>query len=137
MISQKSDTKSHLDDREKIRQTTLDYVEGWYRGDTERMRRSLHPSLVKRTLKKDSPTGHTYLNYLTQEEMVVATEEGGGSFVEIDEQAYTITILDIYEEIASVRADNPDWIDYLHLVKLNGEWLIVNVLYTVNRKKSK
>ena len=65
--------------------------------------------------------------------MVVATEEGGGTHVRIDKLAYTITILDICEEIASIRGDNPDFIDYLHLVKLDEVWVIVNVLYTANR----
>ena len=65
--------------------------------------------------------------------MVVATADGGGSHVARDKQFYTVTILDLYEEMASVRAASPDWIDYLHLVRQNGEWLIVNVLYTANR----
>lgn len=124
-----------MTDEEAIRKTALDYVEGWYQGDADRMRRSLHPSLVKRALKSDSPNGRFYLNYLTQEEMVVATKDGGGTHVPKEKQAFEITILDIYEEIASVRADNPDWIDYLHMVKLNGEWVIANVLYTENRNK--
>lgn len=136
MASQTDGPKNHINEKEAIRRTALDYLEGWYQGDAERIGRSLHPSLVKRALKKDSPTGREYLNYLTREEMVVATEEGGGTHVAIDKQLYTITILDIYEEVASVRADNPDWVDFLHLVKLNGEWVIVNVLYTTNRSKS-
>jgi hypothetical protein len=135
MTSQAGDTKTHLSDEEAIRQTALDYVEGWYQADAERMRRCLHPSLVKRALKKDSPTGRRYLNYLTREEMVVATEDGGGTHVAIDQQVYTVTLLDVCGEIASVRADSPDWVDYLHVVKLDGGWVIANVLYTHNPNK--
>ena len=68
--------------------------------------------------------------------MVLATEGGGGTHIPEEERTYTISVLDIYEEIACVRADNPDWIDYLHLAKLDGRWLIVNVLYTANRSDS-
>ncbi len=35
----------------------LDYIEGWYAGDAERMERSLHDDLVKRTPDDGSTTG--------------------------------------------------------------------------------
>src|SRR5687767_13133238 len=35
-------------DSTAIRATALDYVEGWYEGNPERMTRALHPELVKR-----------------------------------------------------------------------------------------
>ncbi|KPK03100.1 MAG: hypothetical protein AMJ56_19990 [Anaerolineae bacterium SG8_19] len=123
---------NRTDDRQAIRQAALDYVEGWYDGDTDRMARCLHPSLVKRTVKRLSPNGREYLNYLTREEMVVGTAEGGGTHVPKDRRQYTITILDLYGEIAAVRAENPDWIDYLQLARIEGQWVIVNVLYTIN-----
>lgn len=34
---------------EAIRQTALDYIEGWYTGNAERMERSLHPELAKKS----------------------------------------------------------------------------------------
>ncbi len=123
-----------MKDIDAIRQACLDYVEGWYEADSQRMRRSLHPALVKRMLKRESPDGLEYLNYLTQDEMVAATENGGGSRVPPEQRAYDIVILDKYEEIAMVKAANPHWIDYLHLVNTNGQWLIANVLYTKNRE---
>ena len=33
-------------DSSAIRATALDYVEGWYEGNAERMSRALHPELV-------------------------------------------------------------------------------------------
>lgn len=53
-----------------------------------------------------------------------------------DKRTYTITILDVYGEIGTVKADNPDWIDYLHLVKMDGERVIERVLYAANRSKN-
>ena len=64
--------------------------------------------------------------------MVVGTAEGGSTRVSKDRRQYTITILDLYGEIAAVRAENPDWIDYLQLARIEGQWVIVNVLYTIN-----
>ena len=35
-------------DADAIKQTALDYIEGWYEGNAERMERALHPELAKR-----------------------------------------------------------------------------------------
>jgi hypothetical protein len=39
------------------------------------------------------------------------------------------TILDRFENVASVKADADYGVDYLHMAKWNGEWLIVNILW--------
>ena len=36
---------------DQITAAALDYVEGWFDGDTDRMRRALHPDLAKRRLR--------------------------------------------------------------------------------------
>lgn len=132
MPSQTARSHEQQIESEAIRQTTLDYVEGWYEGDAGRMQRCLHPSLVKRAVKQVNPSGKEYLNYLTKEVMVLNTEAGYGKHVPVEQRVYRIVILDISGNIASVRAESPDWIDYLHLAKLNGKWLIANALYTTN-----
>lgn len=38
-------------DKAAITQTALDYLEGWYAGDGERMERALHPELAKRIVR--------------------------------------------------------------------------------------
>jgi hypothetical protein len=40
-----------------------------------------------------------------------------------------VTILDVYENAASVKIVASDWIDYLHVARWNGSWRIVNVLW--------
>lgn len=134
-MSKDSDKTVESEDEKAIRQVSLDYVEGWYNGDAERMHRSIHTALVKRGIKRDVPSGREYLNYLTHEIMVLDTAEGFGTHVPEDQRVYDITILDISGEIASVRADSPDWIDHLHLAKLNGQWVIANAIYTANPNK--
>jgi len=49
----------------------------------------------------------------------------------------TITILDIFENIATVKATTEyfPFIDYCHLGKVNGEWKIINVLWAMKPKK--
>ena len=41
------------DDEAAIKATALDYLEGWYSRDAERMERALHPDLAKRIVRVD------------------------------------------------------------------------------------
>ena len=59
---------------EAITQTALDYIEGWYEGNAERMERALHPNLAKRAVRKNPKTGKAALLDLTKEMMVSFTE---------------------------------------------------------------
>jgi hypothetical protein len=116
-----------------IRGAALDYAEGWFDGDAERMERCLHPKLVKRAIWYRADTGERYFNDLTKEVMVRATDEGGGKDVPRDKLYYKVDSLDVYEEAAVVRVESYPYLDYLQLLKDDGQWLIVNVLYTSNR----
>ncbi len=111
-----------------------DYYGGWYEANVKRIARSLHPDLAKRAIRKDK-SGKDFLHHLSKEQMLEITKEGGGSDIPIKHQHYEITILDKYEEIASVKVVAYEYIDYLQLAKQDGQWLIVNALWTENRSK--
>ncbi len=115
-----------------IRQAALDYMQGWYEGDVERMRRSLHPELAKRAILLDPQTGAERVQHLTQRNMLDMTQRGGGD-APVDKRRYEVSILDLNGDIASVRADSYDYVDYLHLARCAGQWLIVNALYADRR----
>ena len=40
-----------------------------------------------------------------------------------------IRILDVFGKAAVVRADADGWVDFLQIARLDGEWVIVNVLW--------
>jgi len=40
-----------------------------------------------------------------------------------------IKILDIYNRIASVKLISDNWVEYLQLIKLDGEWEIMNSIW--------
>jgi hypothetical protein len=115
-------------DAAALRATALDYVMGWYTGDADRMARALHPDLAKRDVTYDS-TGAPVLRHMTAEMLIEGTRRGWGTDTPEDERRADVTILDVFGNTASVRADMRDWIDYLHLAQWNGEWKIVNVLW--------
>jgi hypothetical protein len=128
------DANPQTPDEAAVRQAALDYAEGWFEGDPQRMAHSLHPKLVKRALKVDPDTGTHDLNYLTKDDMVRLTTEGGGLDVPRDTLIYKIDILEIVQEIAVVRCETTPYIDHLQLVKQNGQWQIANILYTFKPK---
>ena len=115
-------------DSSGIRATALDYIEGWYAGDAERMERSLHPQLAKRILMRDRRAAGQ-LVVTSALELVQQTRRGGGRTTPAADQRTEVTILDMFENAASVRVDAHGWIDYMHMVRLEDRWVIVNVLW--------
>lgn len=122
-------------EKEAITSAALDYVEGWFEGDAERMDRALHPQLAKRMVVPNLQGGPERFIHLSKEQMVEATEKGGGKKVPPEKRSIKVTVLDTYRGIASVRIDSVAYIDYLHLAKSEGGWKIVNVLWTNNIKE--
>ena len=116
-------------DSAAIRATALDYIEGWYEGNPERMERALHPELAKRIVMTDAKCGRSRLDQMSAMSLVKGTRAGYGKETPADKRQKDVTILDVFENAASVKVVASDWIDYLHMGKSNGKWLIVNVLW--------
>ena len=115
-----------------IRAAALDYIEGWYTANADRMTRALHPELAKRIMYTDS-AGLTWIRNMGATELIRGTGSGGGSRTPAEQQRKDVRILDIFQNTASVRVDASTWVDYLHLVKWRGRWMILNVLWEVRR----
>jgi hypothetical protein len=116
-------------EKEAIKQTALDYIEGWYEGNAERMERALHPELAKRIVRTDVKSGRSSLGQMSAMSLVLGTRAGGGKQTPAEKRLKDVTILDVFENAASVKVVASDWIDYLHVAKWNGRWVIVNVLW--------
>lgn len=66
--------------------------------------------------------------------LVQYTRAGGGKNTPKDKQQKDVTILDVFENAASVKVVASDWVDYLQMAKFNGRWVIVNVLWELTPK---
>ena len=115
-----------MDDVGLIRATVLDYFEGWFDGDPERMRRALHTGLAKRSLAEDGAG----LDHLTSETMVSATARGVGKREDPQERRLDIDVVDRHGDIATVVVDSAVYREYLHLVRTGDGWKIANALWT-------
>jgi hypothetical protein len=121
-------------DEAAIRRAALDYAEGWYEGNPERMERALHPELAKRIVRTDAQ-GRSRLDQMSALTLINGVKAGHGKETPPAEQLKDVTILDIYGGTASVKVVMSEWIDYLHLARWNGQWRIVNVLWELKPGK--
>jgi len=113
-----------MEDNEAILQAALDYIEGWYQGNAARMDRALHTKLVKRRI---TPDGEVW--EVSKEWMVDATGKGRGCIENPEMGRKEVTILDATETMGSVKIVSEKFVDYLHVAKDGGKWIIVNVLW--------
>jgi hypothetical protein len=117
------------DDEAGIRRAALDYIEGWYTNDAARMERALHPRMVKRRVARDA-NGQSSLDHGEAQRLVNATRAAPGETPRpLGNRRREVRILDVHGNAATVKVDADEWVDYLHLVKWNGEWKILNVLW--------
>jgi hypothetical protein len=119
-----------------IRQTALDYIEGWYEANPERMERALHPDLAKRIVRT-GPQGQNRLDQMSAMSLVQGVRRGGGKMTPKEKQQKDVTVLDVFENAASVKIVAADWIDYLQMAKWGGRWVIVNVLWEMKPVEKK
>lgn len=121
-------------DLDAIKQAALDYAEGWYEGSTERMERALHPDLAKRIVITDPKSGRSRLDHMGAMALVQGVRSGYGKNTPKEKQLKEVKILDSMASSATVKLEMSDWVDYLHVGKLNGRWVIVNVLWEMKPK---
>jgi hypothetical protein len=120
-------------DEAAIEQAALDYVDGFYDASAERLEKALHPNLQKVTLRQ-LPNGREMLDFNGAACNLKEYAASGLSRKPAEERKIEVTILGIYRNIATVKIDSADFLDYAHVAKVNGEWKIINVLWTMHPK---
>lgn len=119
------------DAKEKIERACLDYVEGFYEGDTVKIIRSIKPSLYKFGYWKNKTSGiyepdehmtfREAINYTKNVyEKKKFTKEGSPKKVEV---------LDIMNTIAAAKVTAWWGVDYILLSKQDDKWMIEQVLW--------
>jgi hypothetical protein len=108
-----------------IKKSALDYIEGWYEASPERMKRALHPDLAKRVVQ--NVDGEDHLRTTSFERMIELVKSRSADREALNN--ISCEILDIHGNMACVKTVSPDFVDYLHLAKWQGEWKIINALW--------
>jgi len=123
-------------DRAAVERAVLDYVEGFYEGDTAKLVRSIHPEVTKYGyyIPRDSSR---YLGEAMPWPEVLSYARG----VKQRNRPAPATapkkveIFDIQDQTASAKLTAYWGTDYLLLAKYNGKWMIREVLWQTPPKK--
>lgn len=118
-------------EKKGIEAAAMDYIEGYFTGDADRMAKGVHPELTKVTPRTIEGTGKQCLGKIGAEYLIEVTRTGSGKLDE-DKRNIEMTILDFVDDIATVEVLSTMFFDYLQVAKINGEWKIVNVLWVMN-----
>ncbi len=117
--------------KEKVERACLDYLEGFYEGDTAKLIRSLKPTLYKFGYWKNKTTS----NYDPDEHMTF-TEALNFAKRVMEKKSFPkpgapkkVEVLDIMNTIASAKVTAWWGTDYILLSKQDGQWMIEQVLW--------
>ena len=118
-------------DKENIERACLNYLEGFYEGDTTKLIAALKPTLYKIGYWKNKNTGvydfdeqMTYRQALDYAKNVSAKK----NFTKADAPK-KVEVLDIMKTTAAAKVTAWWGIDYILLSKQNGKWMIEEVLW--------
>ncbi len=117
-------------DREAVRQAVLDYVEGIYNVEPARIERSVSPNLAKMGFYRP-PTETAYRpgRSMAFQQLVEISKNFNKDGKLRKDAPKDIVIYDVLDQTATVKL-TADWgTDYMHLAKIDGKWMIVNVLW--------
>ena len=108
-----------------------DYIDAFYLGDTIKLKRSISPTVFKYGYfkKKDSPTyvGEP-MSYKDMIEYATRVNKRGPS-PKLSTFPRQVEILSELDQIASVKLTAWWGVDFLLLAKIDGKWMITQVLW--------
>jgi len=117
-------------DEAGVRRAALDYLEGFYEGDDDKLRRSIHPEVSKFGFARPDPS-QAYrgipMSYEQMFEFAAGVREGRG--VPPAGAPKEVLPLDVRDQTAVVRVVAWWGQDYLQMAKYDDRWMIVHVLW--------
>lgn len=94
------------------------------------MNEVVNDSLNKITIGWDRSTKKEFARATTKAQMIDFATSWNKSGTKFPfNPTNTISILDIYDRIANVKLVSDNWVEYLHLIKLDGKWSIANLIW--------
>ena len=122
-------------DREAVRRTALDYIEGFYEGDSTKHMRSIRPEVYKygfsrqpdasyRGMQMTWPGFHAFTNRVRTNKNFPAADA-----------PKQVEIFEVLDQTANVKITAWWGVDYLLMGKFDGKWMITHVLWQSAPKK--
>jgi len=123
-------------DREAVRQAVLDYVEGIYNVEPQRIERSVSPNLAKMGFyRPPAETAYRPARAMAYQQLVEIARNYNKEGKLRKDAPKTIEIYEVLDQTATVKLTAEWGIDFMHLAKMDGKWMIVNVLWQSHPNK--
>ena len=133
---QAQSAKSAKSEKASVRAAVLDYVEGFYEGDSTKFVRSVSPDVFKfgYSVPRDSSSYRgsrmTWQQFNGYANRVKAQNQQAPKTAKKD-----IVVFDVLDQTASAKLTASWGVDYLLLAKQDGHWKITHVLWQTLPKK--
>ena len=117
-------------ERAAVERAGLDYLEGFYEGDTAKLVRALRPDLDKRGFERNRDTGA-----YTDDRMTYAQAIAYAKSVKARNRPPNpawpkkVEVLDVLDQTAVAKVTAWWGTDYVLLAKFDGRWMITQVLW--------
>lgn len=113
-----------------IKKVALGYLQALQKLKPELMNKVLNDSLNKITIGYDSDLNKQYGKATPKSQMIAYVNNWNASGTRFPFSPNNeVKILDIYNRIASVKLISDNWVEYLQLIKLDGNWEIMNLIW--------
>ena len=113
-----------------VRRAVLDYVEGFYEGDTVKLARALRPEMYKFGFWRNSDTSAYRGSQMTYAQAFAYANRVKAQNNQAPASAPKgVQVLDVMDQTAAAKLTAQWGIDYLLLARYDGRWMITHVLW--------
>ena len=116
-------------DEAAVTQAAMDYLDGFYQGDADKIRSGVHPDVVKYGFFDGGEGAYqgTAMSFADMIEFADRAKERGDFAPE--DAPKEVVLLDVLDQTAAAKVIAWWGTDYLHLAKYEGQWKIIHVLW--------
>lgn len=123
-------SKASQKDSTEIKRIALGYLVALQDLKPDLMNEVMNDSLNKITIGWNRALRKEYVKATTKAQMIEFATSWNKSNTKFPFNPNNkLTILDIYNRIATVKLVSDNWVEYLHLIKLDGKWSIANLIW--------
>ncbi|GAB5524477.1 MAG: hypothetical protein Roseis2KO_23490 [Roseivirga sp.] len=126
-------SQAQEEDTVLIEKTVLNYIENFFEKKFEAMNESLHPRLAKRGLNPDRTMSGDF------PPAALKTLMESNQFFPVSAQKNKVTNIKVFRDVATATLvtgyPRTRWVEFMHLVKVEDKWKIINVFWEFFEKK--
>jgi hypothetical protein len=131
-----TDTTAQTSDRDLVYAAIEDYVDALYLVQPDRIKKSVHPLLVKRGFWKGKDQTAYEESTMTFDQLVDLAGKWNAKGKVSKDAIKKIEIFDVQDQTAIGKLTAHWGTDYFELAKYDGKWLIVNILWQSHPPKT-